>query len=258
MAITKLTNTITDTNTRYSVQHTGLADGSTELSSSLWANLSALKYASATVTISAAPTTNFCIGEVLTTNDSTAIYLRVTDYTAGATTFKAYKVTSATDITPKAWTAETATDVGTEKTLTGSVSGLCTATTHASTRLAIASPKINLRKLWWNLASGITHARIFFDGSDTEQTIAYLVAGNGYINYAGGGNHIGAIGMGAAAGNASNVLGDVSVTTVGVAAADTYMIGIEIGKLTGFELPNFFKNGQLGYAPNQHGFGDVY
>ena len=258
MAITKLTNTITDTNTRYSVQHTGLADGSTELSSSLWANLSALKYASATVTISAAPTTNFCIGEVLTTNDSTAIYLRVTDYTAGATTFKAYKVTSATDITPKAWTAETATDVGTGKTLTGSVSGLSSATTHGSTRLSIGTPKINLRKLWWNLASGITHARIFFDGSDTEQTIAYLVAGNGYINYAGGGNHIGAIGMGSAAGNSSNVLGDVSITTVGVAAADTYMIGIEIGKLEGFELPNFFKNGQLGYAPNQHGFGDVY
>ena len=258
MAITKLVNTITDTNTRYSVQHTGLADGSTELSGSIFANLSALKYASATVTISAAPTTNFCIGEVLTTNDSTAIYLRVTDYTAGATTFKAYKVTSATDITPKAWTAETATDVGTEKTLTGSVSGLCTATTHASTRLAIAAPKINLRKLWWNLASGITHTRIFFDGSSTEQTVAYLVAGNGYINYAGGGNHIGAIGMGSAAGNTSNVLGDVCVTTVGVAAADTYMIGVEIGKLEGFELPNFMKNGSLGYRHNQHGFSDAY
>jgi len=85
-----------------------------------------------------------------------------------------------------------------------------------------------------------------------------LTDSNGYINYAGGGNHIGAIGMGAADGNTSNVLGDVNVTTVGVASADTYMIGIEIGKLTGFELPNFFKNGQLGYAPNQHGFGDVY
>ena len=85
-----------------------------------------------------------------------------------------------------------------------------------------------------------------------------MVAGNGYINYAGGGNHIGAIGMGAAAGNSSNVLGDVNVTTIGVANKDTYMIGIEIGKLTGFELPNFFKNGQLGYAPNQHGFSDVY
>jgi len=258
MAITKLTNTITDTNTKYSVQHTGLADGATQLASSLWANLSALKYASATVTLSAAPTTPFCIGEVLTTNDSTVIYLRVTDYTKGASTFKAYKVTSATDITPLGWTAETATDVGTGKTLTGGVSGLCSSATHGSTRLAIASPKINLRKLWWNLASGLDHTRIYFDGSDTEQTIAYLVAGNGYINYAGGGNHIGAIGMGAADGNTSNELGDVNVTTVGVAEHDTYMIGIEIGKLTGFELPNFFKNGQLGYAPNQHGFSDVY
>ena len=258
MAITKLVNTITDTNTRYSVQHTGLAGDATELSDSIFANLSALKYASATVTLASAPTANLCIGEVLTTNDSTVIYLRVTDYTPGATTFKAYKVTSGSDITPKAWTAETATDVGTGKTLTGGVSGLCSSLTHASTRLAIATPKINLRKLWWNLASGLDHTRIYFDGSDTEQTIAYLVGGNGYINYAGGGNHIGAIGMGAAAGNSSNVLGDVNVTTVGAANKDTYMIGIEIGKLSGFELPNFFKNGQLGYAPNQHGFSDVY
>jgi hypothetical protein len=258
MAITKLTNTITDTNTKYSVQHTGLADDATQLASSLWANLSALKYASATVTLASAPTTNLCIGEVLTTNDGTAIFLRVTDFTAGATTFKAYKVTSATDITPKAWTAETATDVGTGKTLTGGVSGLCSSLTHASTRLAIASPKINLRKLWWNIASGFDHVRVYFDGSDTEQTIAYLSASNGYINYAGGGNHIGAIPMGAAAGNSSNVLGDVNVTTIGAANKDVYMIGVEIGKLEGFELPNFFKNGQLGYAPNASGFSDVY
>ena len=258
MAITKLVNTITDTNTRYSVQHTGLAGDATELSDSIFANLSLLKYASATVTLASAPTANLCIGEVLTTNDSTAIFLRVTDYTPAATTFKAYKVTSATDITPKAWSAETATDVGVGKTLTGGVSGLCSSLTHASTRLAIASPKINLRKLWWNLASGIDHTRIYFDGSSTEQTIAYITDSNGYINYAGGGNHIGAIGMGAADGNTSNVLGDVSVTTVGVASADTYMIGVEIGKMEGFELPNFMKNGQLGYRFNQHGFSDVY
>ena len=258
MAITKLVNTITDTNTKYSVQHTGLAGDATDLSDSIFANLSALKYASATVTLSAAPTTSFSIGEVLTTNDSTVIYLRVTDYTKGASTFKAYKVTSATDITPLGWTAETATDVGTGKTLTGGVSGLCSSLTHASTRLAIASPTINLRKLWWNLPSGIDYTRIYFDGSDTEQTIAYLVAGNGYINYAGGGNHIGAIGMGAAAGNSSNVLGDVNVTTVGVAQHDTYMIGIEIGKLAGFDLPNFEKNATLGYHIDKHGFGDTY
>ena len=258
MAITKLENEIIDTNTKYSVQFTGLADGATQLSASLWANLSTLAYASATVTLASAPTTNLCIGEILATNDSTAIFLRVTDFTAGATTFKAYKVTSATDKTPLGWTAETATDVGVGKTLTGSVSGLCSSLTHASTRLAIAAPKINLRKLWWNIASGIDHTRIFFDGSSAEQTIAYLRGTNGYINYAGGGNHIGAIGMGAAAGNTSNVLGDVSVTTVGVAEHDTYLIGIEIGKMEGFELPNFMKNGQLGYNHNAAGFGDSY
>ena len=82
MAITKLTNTITDTHTRYSVQHTGLADGATQLTDSIWATLSALKYATATVTLAAAPTANFCIGETVTTNDSTPIYVRVTDYTA--------------------------------------------------------------------------------------------------------------------------------------------------------------------------------
>ena len=258
MAITKLTNTITDTNTRYCVQHTGLAGDATELADSIWANLSALKYATATVTMAAAQTANFCIGETVTTNDGTPIYLRVPDFTAGATTFKAYKVTSATAITPLAWTAETATDIGTGKTLTGSVSGLSSTTTHGSTRVAIATPTINLRKLWWNIASGITHTRVYFDGSGTEQTIAYLVAGNGYINYAGGGNHIGAIGMGAAAGNSSNVLGDVNVTTVGVAQHDTYMIGIEIGKLAGFDLPNFEKNSTLGYRIDPHGFGDTY
>ena len=257
MAITKLENEIKDTNTRYSVQFTGVADDATQLASSLWANLSTLAYASATVTLASAPTTNLCIGEILATNDSTAIFLRVTDFTAGATTFKAYKVTSATDITPLGWTAETATDVGTGKTLTGNVSGLCSSLTHGSTRLAIAAPKINLRKLWWNIASGIDHTRIFFDGSSAEQTIAILRGGtSGLLNY----TEVlgGAIGMGAADGNTSNVLGDVSVTTVGVASADTYLVGIEIAKMEGFELPNFQKNGQLGYNHNAAGFGDSY
>ena len=58
--------------------------------------------------------------------------------------------------------------------------------------------------------------------------------------------------------SAMQVLLTALLTTEGAANKDSYMIGIEIGKLTGFELPNFFKNGQLGYAPNQHGFSDVY
>ena len=64
--------------------------------------------------------------------------------------------------------------------------------------------------------------------------------------------------MGAAAGNSANVLGDVNVTTVGVAQHDTYTIGIEIGKLSGFDLPNHEKNATLGYRVDQAGFGDTY
>jgi len=258
MAITKLVNTLHDSHTKHRVVTTGLADGATELSSNVFVDVSALKYATTTLTLAAAPSTNFCIGETLTTNDGTPIFMVVQDYDAAATTVSVYRCTSATDPTPLGWASGVATGVGTGKTLTGSVSGLSSATTHASTRLAIASPTINLRKLWWNLPSGIDYTRIYFDGSDTEQTIAYITDSNGYINYAGGGNHIGAIGMGAADGNTSNVLGDVCVTTEGAANKDSYMIGIEIGKLEGFELPNFFKNGQLGYAPNAHGFSDVY
>ena len=69
MALTKVENEIKDTNTRYSVQFTGLAGDASNLAASLWANLSTLAYASATVTLASAPTTNLCIGEVLTTNE---------------------------------------------------------------------------------------------------------------------------------------------------------------------------------------------
>ena len=53
--------------------------------------------------------------------------------------------------------------------------------------------------------------------------------------------------MMAAAGNSGGVLGDVAVTTVGVAQHDTYLIGLEIGKKSGFNLPNFEQNAFLGY-----------
>ena len=56
-----------------------------------------------------------------------------------------------------------------------------------------------------------------------------------------------ALTMGAAAGNSGGVLGDVGVTTVGVAAADTYLIGLEVQKISGFNLPNFEQNAFLGY-----------
>jgi len=246
MAITKLVNTLTDTHSKHRVVTTGLADGATELSSNVFVDVSALKYATTTLTLAAAPSTNFCIGETLTTNDGTPIFMVVQDYDAAATTVSVYKCTSATDPTPLGWASGVATGVGTGKTLTGSVSGLSSTTTHGSTALAITAKEVNLRHIWWDLASGITHCRIFFDGSGTEQTLMYLRGGStGAWNLA---EVFGSsLTMGAAAGNSSGVLGDLGVTTVGVASGDTYLIGLEIQKVSGFNLPNFEQNARLGY-----------
>ena len=52
MAITKLVNTLTDTHSKHRVVTTGLADGATELSSNVFVDVSALKYATTTVTVS--------------------------------------------------------------------------------------------------------------------------------------------------------------------------------------------------------------
>jgi len=201
---------------------------------------------------SPAPTTNFCVGEILATNDSPAVHMVVQDYDKAATTVSVYRCTSATDSTALAWASGVATAVGTGKTLTGSVSGLSSTTTHGSTALAITAKEVNIRHIWWDLASGITHCRIFFDGSGTEQTLMYLRGGStGAWNLA---EVFGsALTMGAAAGNSAGVLGDVGVTTVGVASGDTYLIGLEVQKISGFNLPNFEQNIRLGYEAYRTG-----
>ena len=245
MAITKLVNTLTDTFSKHRVVTTGLAGDATELSSNVFVDVSALKYATTTLTLAAAPSTNFCIGEIVATNDSPAVHMVVQDYGAAATTVSVYRCTSATDSTALGWASGVATAVGTGKTLTGTVSGLSSTTTHGSTALAITAKEVNLRHIWWDLAAGITHTRIFFDGSGSEQTLMYLSAGGGDANYAEGLGS--ALTFGAAAGNSGGVLGDIGVTTVGVAQHDTYLIGLEIGKKSGFNLPNFEANSLLGY-----------
>jgi len=253
MAITKSAITLQDTSTKYRVMTTGLADGATQLSDSVFADLSTLKYATTTITLVGVPATNFCIGEILTTNDSTPVFMVVQNYTAGAATVDVYRCTSGTDNTALGWPVGTATEVAVGKTLTGSVSGLCSRNTHGSTRLSIATPTANLRHLWWDLAAGIAHTRIYFDGSTTEEDIAYLRGGStGSWDFASWGS---SITMGAAAGNTSNVLGDINVTTVGVGAADTYTIGLEVQKVAGFNTPNYEGNGALGYSTQkiQHG-----
>ena len=252
MAITKLVNTLTDTHSKHRVVTTGLADGGTELSSNVFVDVSGLKYATTTLTLAAAPSTNFCVGEIVATNDSPAVHMVVQNYTKAATTVSVYRCTGAADATPLGWASGVATAVGTGKTLTGTVSGLSSTTTHGSTALAITAKEVNLRHIWWDLASGITHCRIFFDGSGTEQTLMYLRGGStGAWNLA---EVFGsALTMGAAAGNSAGVLGDVGVTTVGVASGDTYLIGLEVQKFSGFNLPNFEQNIRLGYEAYRTG-----
>ena len=246
MAITKLVNTLTDTHSKHRVVTTGLAGDGTELTSNVFVDVSGLKYATTTLTLAAAPSTNFCVGEIVATNDSPAVHMVVQNYTNAATTVSVYRCTGAADATPLGWASGVATAVGTGKSLTGTVSGLSSTTTHGSTALAITAKEVNIRHIWWDLASGITHCRIFFDGSGTEQTLMYLRGGStGAWNLA---EVFGsALTMGAAAGNSAGVLGDVGVTTVGVASGDTYLIGLEIQKKSGFNLPNFEANSLLGY-----------
>lgn len=243
MALTTATNSIVDTNTKTSKLVSAIS-GNTDEVSTILADVSTLKYALATVTLAAAPTTNFCIGEIVSTNDSTPVHMVVQDYTAGAASFTAYRCTSGTDATPLGWAAGANLEsvIGTGKTVTGAISGLSSQNTHGSTRAVHIAKTISLTKCYWNVQS-IKAIRLFFDGSGTEQTIAYL-GGSGNINFPERG---GAIGMGAAAGDTSAVLGDLTATTEGAVADGTFMIGFEIQKGDGFGTPNYEGNAMLGY-----------
>ena len=232
MALTTATNSIVDTNARTSKVVSALS-GNTDEVASIIADVSTLKYALVTVTLAAAPTTNFCIGEIVSTNDSSPVHMVVQDYTAGASTFTAYRCTSGTDNTPLGWAAAANLNavIAVGKTVTGSISGLSSQLTHGSTRVLHIAKTISLTKVFWNVQT-FKAIRLFFDGSGTEQTIMYL-GGSGNLNLSERG---GAIGMGAAAGDTSAVLGDLTATTIGAAANASFIVGFEIQKGDGFAV----------------------
>jgi len=249
MALTTATNSIVDTNARTSKVVSALS-GNTDEVASIIADVSTLKYALVTVTLAAAPTTNFCIGEIVSTNDSSPVHMVVQDYTAGASTFTAYRCTSGTDNTPLGWAAAANLNsvIAVGKTVTGSISGLSSQLTHGSTRVLHIAKTISLTKVFWNVQT-FKAIRLFFDGSGTEQTIMYL-GGSGNLNLSERG---GAIGMGAAAGDTSAVLGDLTATTIGAAANASFIVGFEIQKGDGFGAPLYEKNSLLGYSAYQAG-----
>jgi hypothetical protein len=201
-----------------------------------------LTYKIVTVTLDGAPDTNFCIGETLTFSGTNLKYAVVQDYTRGASTVNVYRVSSGTDNTPIAMTNGAV--MGTDETISGSVSGTSSAACHGSTAAALVDPTFTVRQVSWSCAG--MSIKLEFDGSDSEQMIG-VYGGGGRLDYR---HMMGGIPM-SAAGNASDVLGDVQYTTVRHTSGDTASVWVELAKGDSFNTPNFEGNGNLGYAHNR-------
>lgn len=247
-----MAHTITARNLRDDLYHTDVHIDAIDTSGGVAANTvvfdsSAAKYGLLTLTLSGAPTTNFCIGEVLTCD---SLYLRVQDYTSGGTTVVVYRVTSATDITPVGLANNGPT---VSSAIVGSVSGTSSVTTHGSTTGSHSTKSVSVSRMAWSVST--THTmELFFDGSSAVQNIAHLT-GNGNF---GPFNHFVPITMGSAAGNTNDVLGNIEAQTFGSSTNDSSTVQIEIKKLSGYGAPLYAKNLSLGYNQGQHGFGDTY
>ena len=237
-----------DTVHRTSYKFTNISDGDGE-SDVKKVDLSELNFAIKTVTLSAAPAKNFCVGEILTFDAAgTPVYATVQDYRSGGTTVNIIGATSGTDQTITATAAP-----GAANTISGSISGASTITTHASTAIAGVTYNVTLEKLQWHTTSGAgatagMEVTIEWDGSSTEALIA-RITGTGTIDFA---RHYAAVPINAT-GDTSDVLGDVQFTTVGHASGESYLIMMDFKKRSGFDRPVFGRNAELGYESMQGG-----
>ena len=237
-----------DTLHRTSYKFTNISDGDGE-SDVKKVDLSALNFAIKTVTLSAAPATNFCVGEILTIDaGGSPLYATVQDYRSGGTTVNIIGATSGTDQTITA-----TPEPGAEKTISGSISGASTITTHASTAVAGVTWNVTLEKMQWYFTSGAGAAtgmevKIEWDGSSSEALIAQI-AGSGSIDFA---RHYAPVAINAS-GDTSDVLGDVQFSTVGHASGETYLIMMDFKKRNGFDRQAFGRNVELGYQSMQGG-----
>ena len=147
------TETLVDTATTTVLHSTGRATDATEVDATIF-DASASKYALATLTLSAATTASdrWCIGEIISSNDGTAIHMVVQDQVLGGTTMQVYRCTSGTDDTPLGWSGTTLP--GTTKTLTGSVSGTHTITTSGTVASTFVKPNV-LTSLGLDIGIGI-------------------------------------------------------------------------------------------------------
>jgi hypothetical protein len=198
-------------------------------------DLSTLAWAKHTMTLSGAASPNFKIGEVITT--AATEHFLVTGFTAGASTVE---VVGWDNTNKKATSILTTSSNG--DAISGAVSGANTRTLANSGALIGLEWNVLVTKIMW-ITNGLQVA-IEWDGSGNEAYIAEL-SGNG--SWSMPGNEWPGIGINAA-GDASEVLGDIQFSTTGHASGDSYTIIMELKKQApGFDIPAYEENTSLGY-----------
>ena len=198
-------------------------------------DVSTLTWAKHTLTLSAASTEKFKVGEVITTGNAETFL--VTDFTAGASTVT---VVGWDNTNKKATAIDTGMSNG--DAIVGGVSGTHTETVANSGNFTELDYNLLVTKIMW-ITNGLT-VDVQWDGSTAETTIAEL-SGNG--SWSMPANEWPGIGVNAT-GDSGNVLGDIQFSTTGHGAGDSYTIIMECKKQApGYDVPQYELNARLGF-----------
>ena len=198
-------------------------------------DVSTLAWAKHTLTLSAASTEKFKIGEVITVGAAETFL--VTDFTAGATTVT---VVGWDNTNKKATTIDTGMSNG--DAIVGGVSGSHTETVANSGNFTELDYEVLVTKIMWTTFG--LQVGIEWDGSGSEAYIAEL-SGNGMWSmpaneWPGISNN--------ASGDSGNVLGDIQFSTAGHGGTDSYTIIMECKKQApGYDVPQYEQNSVLGF-----------
>ena len=198
-------------------------------------DVSTLAWAKHTLTLSAASTEKFKIGEVITVGAAETFL--VTDFTAGATTVT---VVGWDNTNKKATTIDTGMSNG--DAIVGGVSGSHTETVANSGNFTELDYEVLVTKIMWTTFG--LQVGIEWDGSGSEAYIAEL-SGNG--SWSMPGNEWPGISNNAS-GDSGNVLGDIQFSTAGHGGTDSYTIIMECKKQApGYDVPQYEQNSVLGF-----------
>ena len=187
------------------------------------------------MTLSDASTENFKIGEVITVGAAETFI--VTGFTAGASTVE---VVGWDNTNKKATSIDTSSSNGVA--IVGGVSGTHTETLANSGNLTGLEWNVLVTKIMW--ATIGCQVGIEWDGSTAEKYIGEF-GGNGSWSLPG--MELPGISNNAA-GDTSDVLGDIQFTTVGHTSGDSYTIIMECKKQApGYDVPQYEQNSVIGF-----------